>query len=775
MKKFLSFLFFLSLFFLLRKQAFALGPDQFNCDWNPGTLECYVSQNNCTSTPPDENTCKSITNEPACKAKINVSCKIGSCPAPDPTQTCAYVPQGCSAPAGYTIKTTYEFPDASSGITVGGSQCTNPVDGLTPGNPYDLYCKTEKDSCSIYRVRAPLCGSSDEAELGCTFSTDGAYLSCWGNNYRRCDPTLEDFPDPKEGQAKRQGFLLSPQKNWTPYLLGAKKYSGDIYYNGEKFTLSNQAIWFCDANVTACGPGFEQEIGGEGESRLWYPHLRLIAMLSSLAQSIFNPGPTTLINQTTESQTNPDLTNPAVVTTRIEKHQGIDDSTNVVNTITTSPDGNNSSLIIGEDLLPDLAEQYLTYSQDPYKDAQCVVPGVINNPGDDLLGPKITGRAYYTNRFEYEALTTIGCVADGGFCLTGGTSCCSKKACAVDSTGIGICPVADPVRLTARGRVDPFVKNPLVEYIYDTLINGEGSVFKRFMPEVATKKFDEIPSSVTYTANAQAANGTGELKEFDTGEGTTPYFYVPHVGSLEKYWLEDLQKALRPQGITNGTIGIEPTDGEKASCNRSGGVWEGVPKSGFPASIAQIMDIAATKYKIPVCLLSGVASVEGSRMRTLTDAEAIALTKKWTGPPLQNVSQELLDKVNCQPNFAGASGPMQMLPSAFNPHANASNSYLGQHTNSVCNATDAIFAAAELIAKDKLPAYGYDDSSSNNVARKYCATGEGYYGSCQMDDITCNNLGTNYCDFILTYCKNEQPELNIGEGQCSDYFDTTRK
>ena len=591
------------LFFNNPKTVFAVNTAQHDCNSSNGCYWCWWQAGQGCVQKPDappecEGTtqpgdCSTITDQQQC-LNINSNNKFEgraciipttSCPIPDPTQTCAYVPAGCSAPAGYSVKTDYIFPDPSSGISVGGSQCTNPVAGLAPGNSYTLYCKSQDDACSVYRVRAPLCGSSDEAEIGCQFSTDGKYLACWGNNYRRCNPTMSDFPDPAEGSRKAQGFLIGG-KEYTDDITQAKLYTGAVMYNGtvpcsgSACVVNNQAIWFCDANVAGCGPG-GVEVGGEGESRLWFPHLRLLAALSAMAQAIFNPQPSSLKNNAPPSNQNASLTNPGVVTTKIEKHQGVDDATTVVNKET-----NNSSLVVAQ-VVP-AAETYQAQTDPPYDQMACVVPEVKNNEGDDLVGPKIVGRVLFTQKYEYDACPKpTNCLADGVDTLYP-ENCCSQRAtdpqCHANPIDKGggqfTCGSIPQVERQTEGKAAVYIKNPLVEYIYDVMVNGSQSLFKRFMPSINTKEFDEIPSSVAYSASAVQNTESDSPVELKTEDGNSPSFYVPHIGSLKKYWLEDLQKALRPKNA--GT---------------SSGIPPGTSPAPSPAGVCSAPDPESTEFQ----------------------------------------------------------------------------------------------------------------------------------------------------------------------------------
>ncbi len=238
-----------------------------------------------------------------------------------------------------------------------------------------------------------------------------------------------------------------------------------------------------------------------------------------------------------------------------------------------------------------------------------------------------------------------------------------------------------------------------------------------------------------------------------------------------------IQKALRPQGFDSEPLAGAPSPKPSSSpgtfqCTNTRPIWPGRSVGDFPAAIQSAFVDAARKFNIPTCVLSGIASVEGSRMTLLTDAEANAITRNWSATPEQEIPESqypgLLKKINCSANSAGAVGPMQVTIDSWTAYQNAS----GSNAPSRCNARDAIFATAMFLTQGRLPIYGYPSGSNWSDPRKFCAAGQTNYGSCRLDAPTCNNLGTNYCDFILNYCKNNDPRDNIAKAaKCSDYSD----
>ncbi len=592
---------------------------------------------------------------------------------------------------------------------------------------------TLNKSCSEYMARTAICGSAEETAIGCQYSTDATYLTCWGNNYRRCDPTNADFPAPAEGTLKRQGFLTGGG-GFTETLTAGKTYSGTVMYNGMTYPVTGLKVWFCDADVAGCGPA-GQTIEGEGESRLWYPHLRLIAALSTMAQAIFNPAPTSLSNNAPPSDTSGSLTNPGVITTRVEKHQGVDDSTVVVNT-----DTNNSSLITTQ--VAPSAESLQRWTESPYNDMACIVPEVINNPGDDLLGPKIVGRVLFTQKYDYEACEkkwlTGSCAADGSV-TTSPASCCSNQAadpqCHAEATdnmdGTFTCGSPPQVERQTEGKAAVYIKNPLVEYIYDVMVDGSQSLFKRFMPSINTKEFNEIPSSVAYSASALQNTQSSSSVELRTEDGNTPSFYVPHIGSLKKYWLEDLQKALRPEGSSSLPPGTTPAGVCSAPTPSS---------SEFQNNILGAAQ-AAGGYaaKVPTSVLKMIYAIEALPFYTGAETydcthQNVYLGLMAMGDPLYNAVTQPSDRPDVEEKQCVA------IPGKLNR----------------CWPIDTMeIAARALLSKVGKYPNGGSISGQLEVRRATC----GYYGSDKADSLT-NNFARGYFRGSPELCRDVDPDGN---------------
>ncbi len=225
----------------------------------------------------------------------------------------------------------------------------------------------------------------------------------------------------------------------------------------------------------------------------------------------------------------------------------------------------------------------------------------------------------------------------------------------------------------------------------------------------------------------------------------------------------DLSDVDRPRIRTNDSN--NPSD---PACFLRDHIWSGGSLPMLAPAIQKAITDASNKFDIPTCALLAILSTEGSKNFTLSDQDAYHLSKPWTGAPENNMPDTsiLTEKANCFDNGLDIWGPMQMTTSAFSRHSSAS----GRSNPHICNIYDAIHAAASFLVNERLPIYGYEPGSSWSIPRKLCAAGQTYYGSCHLDTPTCNNLGTNYCDFVRFKCSLDIPALS--SPGCSTYWGT---
>jgi hypothetical protein len=548
--------------------------------------------------------------------------------------------------------------------------CTDPVsDGCAcqlPPPPSATYpatqntggisvvCDTPEEAASYFNVANPICGNNAETVPYCSRHINGSQeATCWGTSF---DGQLLPASVPQDTNSQMVQVNTNVSFNgWSGYVTGIVTCTSSLYCCGGQGRCSDPAPSFGACPSSCPGPalctnpppfcsGSSGGPGGtgssEGESRIWFSNIRMIAALSTMAQSIMNPRNFNNLYQNTafsKNATQEELDRMAVVigippitetsgmignigslTTRIEQHQGANDSTRVVNTL-----NNNSSVIVGTGPPP-----YLNPFYPNYQNAACYIPETRENPGDDLLGAKITAEMLFTKAFTYPAKgRPVGCVDDGGsFTVPIGTSidcaesCCSgsctqqpvgsqclpafpdapycppilpiddcsdptppdecqyTEPCDINNDGDidycsptpGDCSICSepsaiqvtcnslsPTDLSVDAHVEIFDKNPLNEYLLETILRGEDSLYRRFMPQLGPNfEFEDLPSASPFGANVAVRNyGTyagGFNLDYAFGFAPSPEIYFPFAGTFDKYWLQNFQTALRPEGYSRG-------------------------------------------------------------------------------------------------------------------------------------------------------------------------------------------------------------------------------
>lgn len=583
-----------------------------------------------------------------------------------------------------------------------------------------IYCDSQAELDSEFRQAMPVCGGSPEILPYCAYKIDTTLpdgidthsVTCYGIEFFKGTTNIpSSIPENKlqqmngpvvftytDGSTKEFGDSGTNEVLWCNSIAFCCA-RGDIKCSDDdvpKVTADS----YCTNNIphlpnqtkasTCTGPS------GAGESRLFIPHLKNISFLATLLQSIFNPAPSSLSNNALPAPKDEpaNVSNPDVVTTKIQYHQGLDDNTQIVN-----QKDNNSSLKVNAPAPSPLYNYNGTrqYQQSAY----CSIADTRVNPGDDLLGPKIETTLRYTQKYTYDAFPSANCVADSGE-TDSPALCCSNKAAGVPATEAGvfpgshdkryICGTLPGNRYKTEGRIAVFTKSPLVEYIYSTLVTGPQSVLKRIFPQGNPTEFKEIPGEAKYVATAPGAD---LLKVGSNSD--TPTIYVPHLGSLYDYFLQGLQKALRPFGFSSIAQLPSPT----GDCNSVAATITNVPdcKTGtglvthyacYSSDLRNIFESAGSAYNVAPDLLAAIASIESRNL----------------------IFEAPLDQpFLCQANACGAMGAMQLLtgygvqPSCSQAQSDPSTANWAKYackTNGQVpnpgNINDSIYSAASMIS-----------------------------------------------------------------------------
>ncbi len=615
-----------------------------------------------------------------------------------------------------------------------------------------IYCDSQAALDSEFRQAMPVCGGSPEILPYCAYKIDTTLpdnidthsITCYGIEFFKGTTNIPQQYFPENKLQQMNGPVVFTYTDGSKVEFGGSGTNEVLWCNSVAFCCARGDIKcsdegvpkvtadsYCTANIppipgqtkpsTCTGPS------GAGESRLFFPHLKGISFLSTLLQSMFNPAPSSLSNNALPAPKNEpaNVSNSDVVTTKIQYHQGIDDNTQIVN-----QKDNNSSLKVNANAPPPL---YNYNGTPPYKtSAFCSISDTRVNPGDDLLGPNIETTLRYTQKYTYEAFPSKDCVADNGV-TDSPPLCCSNKAAGVPAREDGyfpnthdkryICGTLPGNRYKTEGRIAVFTKSPLVEYIYNTLVVGPQSVFKRIFPQGIPGEFKEIPGEAKYSASAVGTNQEGHSVDLKVGESSdTPTIYVPHLGSLYDYFLQGLQKALRPLGFSTLIQLPSPT----GDCNSVAATITNVPdcKTGtglvthyacYSSDLRKIFESAGSAYNVAPDLLAAIASIESRNL----------------------VFEAPLDQpFLCQANACGAMGAMQLLtgygvqsscPQAQSDPSTANWAQYACKTNGQVpnpgNINDSIFSAASMIS-----AMGIG-SGANWTQEQVLELGYRYFGS----------------------------------------------
>ena len=271
------------------------------------------------------------------------------------------------------------------------------------------------------------------------------------------------------------------------------------------------------------------------------------------------------------------------------------------------------------------------------------------NPGDSLVGSTIGSTLTYYQVFRYTPQTffgdfTLPCAVENAGC-TPDRPCCwgacegyepghcektypdaywcddaqSQTECEaaaatcrwVDETP-GSCPAWPRVELPSDTRISVFMKTPLVERLYDSLVVGPKSLLRRFLP----KKPDILPPTVDYITGendiettvpgldtAEYSGSTSDLNSpsVDAGSGGAPAdIYFDRIGSLADhflggaayYWNLNFQRMFRPQDLINAYAPPPGTTGINCDQTRPLQPYSCVPRQNY-------IDVARRWYGLP--------------------------------------------------------------------------------------------------------------------------------------------------------------------------------
>ena len=270
----------------------------------------------------------------------------------------------------------------------------------------------------------------------------------------------------------------------------------------------------------------------------------------------------------------------------------------------------------------------------------CEIKEVRSGPGDQLFPGKLSATVSYTAQVRCEFLAPGDgrvCQAGGGQCYVGtqnnyycqtyypqvdcptgqfcgvncnqavncsplgnicydsasgeGVKCCPGTKCIIREEPLeGYCD-EDPITIesfkyiqtcttTVQVAFKTVTKTPLSEKIWNRLVAGPTSVFRRIFPQIKDdsgrpiRRLWDIPvaTNVVFRALSPGVRVVaGNPASGRSGEQAQLYF--PHVGGIHEYFLKCIQKTLRPKGYGEGCVtGPLPTQIENAGSGGSTGV-----------------------------------------------------------------------------------------------------------------------------------------------------------------------------------------------------------
>lgn len=183
----------------------------------------------------------------------------------------------------------------------------------------------------------------------------------------------------------------------------------------------------------------------------------------------------------------------------------------------------------------------------------CNKTEVRTNPGDNLYGEidrggdqQISGTLKYDAKFtcEFKKQTDQQCVS---------------KCAPNDQTCISKCSSVNTCNKDIYTSLAIYTKTPKIQEIWDRLVDGSMSVFKRIFPKVGPGAPIEVIKDIPASTKVAYAASNNEAKAGMTGKsGSEAEIYFPHVGGLQEYFLKGIQTALRPKGFSEVALAGQP-------------------------------------------------------------------------------------------------------------------------------------------------------------------------------------------------------------------------
>lgn len=112
------------------------------------------------------------------------------------------------------------------------------------------------------------------------------------------------------------------------------------------------------------------------------------------------------------------------------------------------------------------------------------------------------------------------------------------------------CLRQDHCTRTYRVAMSSWNQTPVIDDIWETLVNGNDSIYKRMMPGgiLHSQEILDLPG-VTSAGYYTAFDRTWAGELGSNRPGSSAEMFIPHLGGIQEYFLNQIQELLRPQGF----------------------------------------------------------------------------------------------------------------------------------------------------------------------------------------------------------------------------------
>ncbi len=185
--------------------------------------------------------------------------------------------------------------------------------------------------------------------------------------------------------------------------------------------------------------------------------------------------------------------------------------------------------------------------------------GQVCGSGCGLLPQSVTCNAAAGPASCYP--TSWGCTSIGILGCPNGYICANDSSCSQPTQSINLTQTCSNGATIAMQTV---TQTPLADEIWSRLVAGPAAVFKRIFPKIEDapgrpiRRLWDIPaaSPVNYIVSGGALAGNPSSGRL----GSQAELYFPHIGGIHEYFLNCIQKTLRPKGFGQGCVSAPAFD-----------------------------------------------------------------------------------------------------------------------------------------------------------------------------------------------------------------------